>query len=100
MLYPSLVLYVTRKLCKPCSFEPKKFIYSSSNELYINFFGSNEHGLHNFLVTYNTKEGYSIPVEIRNDKEGYENYIFWRYTYHKGKFYSASYRIPILGGYT
>ena len=87
--------------------DPKFVLDSSNNQLYVNFFGSNdlsantgEHNLHNFIVTYNTKDGYSNPVEIKNDKEGDETYVFWRYTYHKGKFYSASYRIPILGGYT
>jgi hypothetical protein len=86
--------------------DPKFILDTVNDELYINFFGTknlpvnlDKYSVKNFIVTYNSTNGYSDPQEITDDKTGTENYAFWRYTYNKGKFYSAAYHIPILGGY-
>ena len=85
---------------------PKFILDSANNVLYINFFGtkdlpgnSDKYRIYNYLVSYTAGTGYSVPELITNDNTQNEMFAFWRYTYHKGKFFSAAYRIPILGGY-
>jgi hypothetical protein len=86
--------------------DPKFTLDSVNNELYINFFGAINnpkdvnYRVHNFIVTYSPTNGYSNPQEIGLDSNISEKFAFWRYTYHKGKTYSASFRVPLLGGYT
>jgi hypothetical protein len=85
---------------------PKFVLDTPNNKLYINFFGginqtinTAEFRVHNFLVTYTAATGYGNPEEITDNNAAGDKYAFWRYTYHKGKIYSAAYHIPILGGY-
>ncbi len=87
--------------------DPKFILDTLNNQLYIDFIGTTDlpgntdkYRIHNLMVTFNSKDGYSNAFEATNDKNGIENYAFWRYTYHKGKIYSAAFHIPILGGYT
>ena len=82
-----------------------KFVIDSiHNNLYLNYRGikyeANGSKVFNFLASYNSDiENWNNPQLITNDITTGEKFVFWRFTYSKGKMYSAAYRSPILGGY-
>lgn len=85
--------------------DPKLIVDTADNELYISFPGiinnpqDPDYRLHNFISSYNNASGYDEARIIDIDSSVKERFAFWRYTYHKGKTYSASFKVPLQGGY-
>ena len=78
--------------------DPKLAVDSLNKSLYINFFGSNNNTVENFLISYNDRS-WGTPYEITYDDQK-DKFVFWRLTYRGGKMYCAAYRTPIFGGYS
>jgi hypothetical protein len=80
--------------------DPKLTIDSLRNNLYLSFFGRNvlKHGvdIENYIAQLDNATNTWQPVkQIQYDKVNGSQFIFWRYTYHKGKMYCIAYRTPI-----
>jgi len=81
--------------------DPKFVVDSANNNLYLIYMAikPNTSKVYGFIAN-NSHESWGNPQFITNDNTSGEQFVFWRLTYLKKKMYSASYRLPILGGYT
>ena len=91
--------------------DPKFVIDSINNNLYLNYTGvkymasgsyaTEGSRVYGFMAEYNTAtQSWNEPQLITNDNTTGEQFVFWRFTYLKGKMYCAAFRSPVLGGYT
>jgi hypothetical protein len=80
--------------------DPKLTIDSLNNNLYLSFFGRNvlKHGVdrQNYITELDKTSNTWQPVkQIQYNKVNGNQFIFWRYTYHKGKMYCIAYCNPL-----
>jgi hypothetical protein len=80
--------------------DPKLTIDSVDNKLYLSFYGINaKHGIadsKNYITSLDDIINTWQPVQqIQFNSSTGDNYIFWRYTYHKGKMYCIAYHVPL-----
>jgi len=91
--------------------DPKFILDSIHNKLYLNYTGvkylsdSRDPDMgskvYSFISSYNsTTQTWDESKSITNDNVTGEQFVYWRFTYLKGKLYSAAFRSPLLGGYT
>jgi hypothetical protein len=77
--------------------DPKLTIDSLNNNLYLSFFGRNvlKHGrvdAENYFTELDKSANNWQPLkQIQYNKINNDQFIFWRYTYHKGKMYCIAY---------
>jgi hypothetical protein len=80
--------------------DPKLTIDSLDNKLYLSFYGINvKHGRiesKDYITSLDNETNAWKPVQqIQYNSSNGDQYIFWRYTYHKGKMYCIAYHVPV-----
>jgi hypothetical protein len=81
--------------------DPKLTVDSAKNNLYLSFFGRNalKHGrvdIQNYITQLDKATNSWTPIrQIQYNHVNGNQFIFWRYTYQKGKMYCIAYRSPV-----
>ncbi|SFQ26558.1 hypothetical protein SAMN05444277_107184 [Parafilimonas terrae] len=80
---------------------PHLTVDSANDDLYLNYFSRNalrsgKFDIVNYISKLNKSTSSWLPARAIQYENSYNTrYIFWRYTYHKGRMYSIAYRSPL-----